>query len=102
MRVDTVSCPPHARGGHTNRSALDVCTRVARGALSTNIERAVRSDPRHRRRRVRRPGVRALPARVRRYAASIAAAHWAMRWAKTASSEPGRRALQRMLAPAIW
>ena len=87
----------------------------ARGALSANTERAVRSDLAIYTAWCAERDLPALPASaetiaafvdamaklrapatVRRYVASIAAAHRALGLAKTARSEPVRRALQRM------
>ncbi len=115
MLVDTLNRPPQASGGHTCRDPFDACACAARGALSANTERAVRSDLAIYAAWCRERGVPALPASaetiaafvdaraklrapatVRRYVASIAAAHRALGSGKTARSEPVRRALQRM------
>ena len=115
MLVDTLSGPAPASAGHTERDPLDACAASARGALSANTERAVRSDlaiyaawcderelpalpasPETIAAFVDAMAKVRAPATVRRYVASIAAAHRALGVAKTARSEPVRRALQRM------
>ena len=115
MLVDTLSCPPTPTAGDHDRDPFDACAAAARGALSANTERAMRSDLAIFTAWCATRGVRALPARaetiaafveamarerapatVRRYVASIAAAHRAMGWEKAARSEPVRRALARM------
>ena len=106
---------PHASAGHANGAAFELCAKAARGALSANTERAVRSDLAIYAAWCAERGLAALPASaqtiaafvdamakvrapatVRRYVASIAAAHRAMGCAKTPRSETVRRALQRM------
>ena len=115
MLVDTLSRPPQASAGRTCRGPIDVCAKAARGALSANTERAVRSDLAIYADWCTERGLPALPASaetiaafvdamarvrapatVRRYVASIAAAHRALGAGKTTKSEPVRRALQRM------
>ena len=115
MLVESLSGPVPASAGRTNRDPLDADAVTARGALSANTERAVRSDLAIYAAWCAKGGVPALPAStetiaafvdamarvrapstVRRYVASIAAAHRALGRAKTARSESVRRALQRM------
>ena len=115
MLVDTLSGPAPASAGHTERDPLDARAVSASGALSANTERAVRSDLAIYTAWCAERELPALPASaqtiaafvdamaklrapatVRRYVASIAAAHRALGLAKTARSEPVRRALQRM------
>ena len=115
MLVDTLNCPLTSTAGHEDPDLFDACAMAARGALSGNTERAMRSDLAIYAAWCIERGVRALPARaetiaafvdamakvrapatVRRYVASIAAAHRAIGLGKTARSEPVRRALQRM------
>ena len=115
MLVETLSGPAPASAGCIEHDPLDACAVSARGALSGNTERAMRSDLAiyaawcAERELPALPGsaetiaafvdamakVRA-PATVRRYVASIAAAHRALGLGKTAKAEPVRRALQRM------
>ena len=115
MLVESLSGPVPASAGRTDRDPLDAGAVTARGALSANTERAVRSDLAIYAAWCAARGVPALPASattiaafvdamarvrapstVRRYVASIAAAHRAIGRAKTARSDPVRRALQRM------
>ena len=115
MLVDTVNGAPRASAGDTDWERLDVCAASSRGALSANTERAMRSDLAIYTAWCDAHGVAALPAKpetiaafvdakakerapstVRRYVASIAAAHRAMGWRKSPGSEPVKRALQRM------
>ena len=115
MLVDTLNCPLTSTAGHEDPDLFDACALAARGALSGNTERAMRSDLAVYAAWCIERGVRALPARaetvaafvdamakvrapatVRRYVASIAAAHRAIGLGKTVQSEPVRRALQRM------
>ena len=115
MLVESLSGPAPASAGHTERDPLDACAVSARGALSANTERAVRSDLAIYAAWCAERELPALPASaqtiaafvdamakvrasatVRRYVASIAAAHRALGLAKRAKSEPVRRALQRM------
>ena len=115
MLVDTLSDPPQDSGGDLRHDPVASGTKAARGALSANTERAVRSDLAIYTTWCDARGLRALPARtetiaafvdamatdrapatVRRYVASVAAAHRAVGLEKTARSEPVRRALQRM------
>ncbi len=115
MLVDAVRYPPRESDGQTHRDTLDACTKAARGALSANTERALRSDLAIYAAWCTERGEPALaasaetlaafvdamarvraPATVRRYVASIAAAHRAMGVGKTTQREPVRRALQRM------
>ncbi len=112
MPVETLS---PASAGRDERDPFEACARAARGALSANTERAMRSDLAIYAAWCEDRGVPALPARaetiaafvdamakrrapatVRRYVASIAAAHRAVGAGKTARSEVVRRALQRM------
>ena len=115
MLVESLSGPAPASAGRTERDPFDACAATARGALSANTERAVRSDLAIYAAWCAERGVPALPASaetiaafvdamatlrapatVRRYVASIAAAHRALGLAKRVKSEPVRRALQRM------
>ena len=115
MLVETLSRPEEAGGGAIERDPFEACAKAARGAASGNTERAVRSDlaiytawcagrglcalpavPRTIAAFVDAMARVRAPATVRRYVASIAAAHRAMGLAKTARSEPVRRALARM------
>ena len=115
MLVESLSGPAPASAGRTERDPLDACAVSARGALSANTERAVRSDLAIYSAWCAERDLPALPASaqtiaafvdamakvrasatVRRYVASIAAAHRALGLAKRAKSEPVRRALQRM------
>ena len=115
MLVESLSGPAPASAWRTERDPFDACAATARGALSANTERAVRSDLAIYAAWCAERGVPALPASaetiaafvdamatlrapatVRRYVASIAAAHRALGLAKRAKSEPVRRALQRM------
>ena len=115
MLVETPSATAAAHAGGANPDPPAPCTAAARAALSTNTERAMRSDLRLYADWCEARGVPALPASaetiaafvdamakvrapstVRRYVASIAAAHRAKGSEKTAKSEPVRRALARM------
>ena len=115
MLVDTVSRPPRASTDDTDWDLFAACAKSARGTLSANTERAMRSDLAIYAAWCDELGVRALPASaetiaafvdamakarapatVRRYVASIAAAHRSVGWEKMASAEPVRRALARM------
>ena len=115
MRLDTLSHPSPANAGHAQRDPFDACAESSRAALSANTERAMRSDLALYRAWCRERSVPALPgsaktvaafvdamarerapATVRRYVASIAAAHRALGHARTTKSEPVRRALARM------
>ena len=108
MLVESLSSPVPASAGRTDRNPLDACAVTTRGALSANTERAVRSDLAIYTVWCADRGVPALPANaatiatfvdamarvrapstVRRYVASIAAAHRAIGRAKTARSESG-------------
>ena len=112
MLVQTLNGPAPASAG---RDPVDACAASARGALSGNTERAMRSDLAIYTAWCNERGLPALPgsaetiaafvdamaklrapATVRRYVASIAAAHRALGLGKTAKAEPVRRALQRM------
>ena len=112
MLVENPSRPPEEGGG---RDPFAACAKAARGALSANTERAVRSDLAIYCAWCAERAVPALPASaetiaafidamakgrapatVRRYVASIAAAHRAAGAKETAGSEPVRRALARM------
>ena len=115
MRVDTESRLPANGGGSTPHDPFAVCAKVSRGALSGNTERAMRSDLAIFNDWCSERALSALPAcedtvaafvdamarvrtpaTVRRYVASIAAAHRALGEVKVTSSESVRRALQRM------
>ena len=116
MLVDTLSAPPpQDSGAHPRDDPLVACAKTVRGTLSANTERAKRSDMAIYAAWCDARGERALPASaktiagfvdamatnrapatVRRYVASVAAAHRAIGMEKTAKSEPVRRALQRM------
>ena len=115
MLVDTPCRRAHIGGGNAHRDPFEACATTSRGALSGNTERAVRSDLAIYSAWCTDRGVPALPASadtiaafvdamarvrapatVRRYVASIAAAHRALGSKETAGSEPVRRALQRM------
>ena len=115
MLVETLSRPGEAGGGASERDPLAACAKAARRAVCGNTERAVRSDLAIYTAWCAERGLCALPAEprtiaafvdamarvrapatVRRYVASIAAAHRAMGQEKTARSEPVRRALARM------
>ena len=115
MLVDAPSCAPEEGGGDTRRDPFAACAKAARGALSANTERAVRSDLGIYGAWCTERCVPALPASaktiaafvdamaksrapatVRRYVATIAAAHRAVGSKETAGSEPVRVALQRM------
>ena len=115
MLLDTRSEPGRIGGGGAHWDPFDDGAETARGALSANTERAVRSDlaiyfawctergvsalPAHAQTIAAfiddRARVRA-PATVRRYVSSVAAAHRTLGLERTARSEPVRRALQRM------
>lgn len=115
MLVEPWTRPPEEGGGDTREDPLAACAKAARGALSSNTERAVRSDLAIYRAWCTGRGVTALPASaetiaafvdamsqvrapatVRRWVASIAAAHRAIGEKETPGSEPVRLALQRM------
>ena len=115
MLVDTLSGPTQASADDAQRSLFDACAVTSRGTLSANTERALRSDLAIYAAWCDELGVRALPASaetiaafvdamakarapatVRRYVASIAAAHRSVGWEKTGRAEPVRRALARM------
>ena len=115
MLVDTLSRPPQASAGDDLWAPLGAWAETACGALSGNTERAVRSDLAIYAAWCSDRGLAALPANeetvaafvdamarvrapatVRRYVASIAAAHRAMGSGKTTKGERVRRALQRM------
>ena len=115
MLVDTLSNPPQDSGGQARHDPLASSAKTARGALSANTERAARFDLAIYTAWCDAGGMRALPARaetiaafvdamatdrapatVRRYVATIAAAHRAIGMEKTAKSEAVKRALQRM------
>ena len=115
MLVERLSDPVPASARHTEPDPLDACSTRARGALSGNTERAMRSDLAIYAAWCAERELPALPASaetiaafvdamakvrapatVRRYVASIAAAHRALGLTKTARAEPVRRALQRM------
>ena len=115
MLVDPSNRAPEEGGGDTGRDPFAACDKAARGARSANTERAVRSDLTIYWAWCTERGVPALPASaktiaafvdamaktrapatVRRYVATIAAAHRAVGSKETAGSEPVRVALQRM------
>ena len=115
MRLITLSHPSHANAGDGGGDPFDACVQSARAALSANTERAMRSDLALYRAWCGERAVPALPgsaktiaafvdamarerapATVRRYVASIAAAHRALGHARTTKGEPVRRALARM------
>ena len=115
MLDDTLSRPPKTTSGGDDRDPFGACAIAGNGALSTNTERAMRSDLVIYAAWCEARAVQALPAKpetiaafvdamatlrapatVRRYVASITAAHRANGHAKSAKSEPVRRALQRM------
>ena len=115
MLVDTLSGPTQASADDAQRSLFDACAVTSHGALSANTERAMRSDLAIYTAWCTERGVPALPASaetvaafvdamakarapatVRRYVASIAAAHRSVGWEKTGRAEPVRRALARM------
>ena len=115
MLADTLSDPPQDSGGDPRHDPVASSAKTARGALSANTERAMRSDWAIYTAWCDARGVRALPAHsetiaafvdamatvrapatVRRYVASVAAAHRAVGLEKTPRSEPVRRALKRM------
>ena len=115
MLVDTLSHLLTDGGGGAQCHPFDGCAQTSRTVLSANTARAVRSDLAIYSAWCTEHGVPALPASadtiaafvdamargrapatVRRYVASIAAAHRVMGLAKTTRSEPVRRALRRM------
>ena len=115
MLVDTLSDPAQDSGADPRHDPVASGTKAARGALSANTERAIRSDWAIYTAWCDACGVRALPASsetiagfvdamatdrapatVRRYVASVAATHRSIGLEQTARSEPVRRALQRM------
>ena len=115
MLVEPMNRPAQTSATYVDRDPLAACAKAARGALSTNTERAMRSDLAIYAAWCEARAVRALPASaetlaafvdamakerapatVRRYVASIAAAHRAIGLEKTTRSDPVRRALQRL------
>ena len=115
MPVEPLNRPATASASRAERDPLALCTASARGALADNTERAMRSDLRLYTAWCGAREVPALPASaetlaafvdamakerapatVRRYVASIAAAHRAEGFEKTTRSEPVRHALARM------
>ena len=115
MLVEALNARSHTDGDGIDRPALDACVKLARGALCPNTERALRADLAIYTTWCSARGAQALPASaatiaafvdamarvrapstVRRYVASIAAAHRTLGVGKTVRSEPVRRALQRM------
>ena len=115
MLVEPLNRPAQTSASCVERSPRTACAASARGALAENSERAMRSDLRLYADWCGAHGLTALPAApktvaafvdamakerapatVRRYVASIAAAHRAMGLEKTTRSEPVRRALARM------
>ena len=115
MLVEPLNRPAQTSASCVDRNPLTACATSACGALADNTERARRSDLAIYVAWCGARGEPALPARaetvaafvdamakqrapatVRRYVASIAAAHRAMGFEKTTRSEPVRRALARM------
>ena len=115
MLLNTPARPPGEGGGAPRHDPLAACAKASRGAVSGNTERAMRSDLAIFAAWCAERGAPALPASagtvaafvdamarvrapatVRRYVASIAAAHRAAGVEEPAGSEPVRRALQRM------
>ena len=115
MLVENPNRAPEEGAGPTRDDPLAACAKAARGALSPNTERALRSDLALFTAWCAERGVPALPASaetvaafveamartrapatVRRYVASIAAAHRAAGLGKAANGEAVRRALARM------
>ena len=115
MLVEPMNRPAQTSATYVDRDPLAACAKAARGALSTNTERAMRSDLAIYAAWCEARAVPALPASaetlaafvdamakerapatVRRYVASIAAAHRAIGLEKTTRSDPVRRALQRL------
>ena len=115
MLVETLCQAAQIGGRDAHRDPFEACAESARGALSANTERAVRSDLAIYSAWCTARGVPALPASaetvtafvdamargratatVRRYVSSIVAAHRAIGWEETARSEPVRLALKRM------
>ena len=62
MLVDTLNCPLTSTAGHEDPALFDACAMAARGALSGNTERAMRSDLAIYAAWCIERGVRALPA----------------------------------------
>ena len=115
MLVEPMNRPAQTSATYVDRDPLAACAKAAHGALSTNTERAMRSDLAIYAAWCEARAVPALPASaetlaafvdamakerapatVRRYVASIAAAHRAIGLEKTTGSDPVRRALQRL------
>lgn len=115
MLVEPLNRAAPANASRVERNPRAACAASARGALAENTERAMRSDLAIYSAWCGARGVPALPASaetlaafveamakerapatVRRYVASIAAAHRAEGFEKTTQSEPVRRALARM------
>ena len=115
MLGETAKRTPPASADDTDWDLFDACAKTARGALSANTERAMRSDLAIYAAWCGARGVPALPASaetlaafveamarerapatVRRYVASVAAAHRAMGLDEAVKSAPIRRALARM------
>ena len=115
MLVEALCQAVQVGRGDAHRDPFEACAESARGALSANTERAVRSDLAIYSAWCTERGVAALPASaetvaafvdamarvratatVRRYVSSIVAAHRAIGLEKTARSEPVRLALKRM------
>ena len=114
-RGDSPRDLPDTGTGEIRRDLFDVCEKAARGALAENTERALRSDLAIFTAWCDEHGESTLPASaqilvafieamarerapatVRRYVASIAAAHRAIDAEETTKCEAVRRALQRM------
>ena len=115
MRVDSPISQIDNEVDDTRRHLAAACERAAQGAMSANTERALRADLAIFATWCAEQGLQALPASaktlatfveamakgrapatVRRYMASIAAAHRAAGAKETTSHEPVRRALARM------
>ena len=71
MLVDTLCQAAQVGGGDGHRDGLEICAENSRGALSTNTERAVRSDLAIYFAWCTERGVPALPARAETIAAFI-------------------------------
>ena len=112
---NTAKRTPTVRAGGADGDLFDFCAKTARGVLSANTERAMRSDLAIYAAWCAKRAVPALPATpetlvafieamarvrapatVRRYVASVAAAHRAVGLAEALKGEPVRRALKRM------
>ena len=115
MRIDSPIRHADNEAENTRPDLFAACEQAARGALSANTERALRSDLAIFSAWCAKHGLQALPASaktiatfvevmakmrapatVRRYIASIATAHRAASAKETTGTEPVRRALARM------